>query len=65
MPILLDGEAIAPWFEFMSKARESYSTAKEKIKEQMDPASIVLLADFHKRTLQHEESLSVFAVEVK
>lgn len=65
LPTLLKGEAIAVWFELTSEEQESYSTAKEKIIEQMTPARFVSLADFQKRILQPGEPLSVFAHELK
>ena len=65
LPTLLEGEAIAVWFELTSEEQASYSTAKEKIIEQMAPANFVSLAGFHKRTLRPGESLSVFAHELK
>ena len=64
LPTLLEGEAIAVWFELTSEEQGSYSTTKEKIIEQMAPANFVPLADFHKKTLQPGE-WSVFAHELK
>ena len=65
LPTLLEGEAISVWFELTSEEQASYSTAKEKIIEQMAPANIVSLASFHKRTFQPRESLSVFTHKMK
>ena len=65
LPTLLEGEAIAIWFELTTEEQQSYSSAKEKIIQQMAPARFVSLADFHKRTLRPGESLSVFAHELK
>ena len=65
LPTLLEGEAIAVWFELTSEEQASYSTAKEKIIGRMAPANFVSLAEFHKRTLRPGESLSVFAHELK
>ena len=65
LPTLLEGEAIAVWFELTSEEQEAYGTAKEKIIDRMAPARFVSLADFHKRTLRPGEPLSVFAHELK
>ena len=65
LPMLLEDEAIAVWFELTSKEQASYSTVKQKIIKQMVPANFVSLASFHKRTLQPGESLSVFTYELK
>ena len=65
LPTLLEGEAIAMWFELTSKEQESYSTAKEMIIGQMVPACFVSLADFPKRILQPGEPLSVITQELK
>ena len=65
LPTLLEGEAIAVWFELTQEEQESYSSAKEKIIEQMAPARFVSLANFHKRTLLPGEPLSVFVHELK
>ena len=47
LPTLLEGEAIAVWFELTSEEQEAYGTAKEKIIDRMAPARFVSLADFH------------------
>ena len=65
LPTLLEGEAIAVWFELTSEEQESYSIVKVKITEQMVPAYFVSLANFHKRILQPGECLSVFTHELK
>ena len=65
LPTLLEGEAIAVWFELTSEEQDTYGTAKEKIIERMAPARFVSLADFHKRTLLPGEPLSIFAHELK
>jgi len=62
---LLEGEAIAVWFELTSEEQDTYDTIKERITKQMAPARFVSLADFHKRTLLPGEPLSVFAHELK
>ena len=62
LPTLLEGEAIAVWFELTSEEQDTYGTAKEKI---IEPARFVSLADFHKRILLPGEPLSVFAHELK
>ena len=49
----------------MFEEQASYSTAKEKVIEQIVPANFVCLASFHKRTLRPGESLSVFIYESK
>jgi len=65
LPTLLEGEAIAVWFDLTTEEQGAYSTAKAKIVEQMAPAHFVTLADFHRRLLWPGESLSVFAHELK
>lgn len=65
LPTLLEGEAVAVWFELTSEEQASYSTVKDKIIKQMAPANFVLLGGFHKRTLRPEELLLVFAYELK
>ena len=65
LPTLLEGEAIAICFELTTAEQQLYSSAKEKIIQQMAPARFVSLADLHKRTLRPGESLSVFAHELK
>ena len=65
LPTLLEGEAIAAWFDLTTEEQGAYSTAKAKIVEQMAPARFVMLVDFHRRLLQPGESLSVFAHELK
>lgn len=65
LPTLLEGEAIAIWFELTTEEQQSYSSAKQKIIQQMAPANFVSLSDFHKRTLRPGESLSVFSHELK
>ena len=65
LPTLLEGKAIAIWFELTTEEQQSYSSAKEKIIQRIVPAHFVSLADFHKRTLRPGESLSVFSHELK
>ena len=65
LPTLLEGEAVAVWFDLSTEEQGTYKTAKEKIVEQMAPARFVTLADFHRRCLRPGESLSVFAHELK
>ena len=65
MPTLLEGEAIAVWFDLTTEEQATYKTAKEKIVEQMTPACFMTLADFHRSSLRPVESLSVYAHELK
>ena len=65
LPMLLEGKAVAVWFDLSTEEQGTYKTAKEKIVEQMAPARFVTLADFHRRCLRPGESLSVFAHELK
>ena len=62
---LLEGGAIAVWFELMSEEQDTYNMPEVKIIKRMVPACLVSLADFHKRTLLPGELLSIFAHGLK
>ena len=65
LPTLLEGEALAVWFELSEEDKEDYSTAKKGIKTKLLPTAFSALDKFNRRSMLPGETLHLFLHDLK
>ena len=65
LPTLLEGEALLIWLELSEDEKKDYDVVRSKLVEKMSPEAFVTLDEFHRRKLRPNESVSMFAYELK
>ena len=65
LPTLLEGEALAVWFELSEEDKEDYSKAKKTIKSKLLPPVFSALDKFKQRSMLPGETLPLFLHDLK
>ena len=65
LPTLLEGEALAIWFELSNEEQADYKVAKEHLITKMAPSEFISLEEFHSRTMRPGEVVALYLHDLK
>ena len=65
LPTLLEGEALAVWFELSDEQQNDYAETKKVMLKTMLPMNFVSLDDFHRRKLRPGEAISLYVHDLR